>query len=105
MREMCRVEGRHEALEEHAEPADSHIDLDAPLVTAESKELVRRVLNELSPKDRELLRTYYLEDENKGEMCDRFEVDRDYLRVLLHRAKARFRKIYEREIGAPASLK
>lgn len=94
--EMCRSEGRMNAFDENVrEPTDSHADLDAPLIRADTKRHVHRVLSEMPEKDRELLRAYYLEEREKNEICRKLGVDREYLRVLLHRAKSRFRRTYE----------
>jgi RNA polymerase sigma-70 factor (ECF subfamily) len=38
-----------------------------------------------------------LEEKDKDEVCRQFGVDRDYLRVLLHRAKDKFRVLYEKD--------
>ncbi|MFZ0413046.1 MAG: sigma factor-like helix-turn-helix DNA-binding protein, partial [Candidatus Acidiferrales bacterium] len=55
---------------------------------------VLKVLERLSAKDRQLLRRVFLEEKDKDEVCREFGVDRDYLRVLLHRAKRSFRDFY-----------
>jgi RNA polymerase sigma factor (sigma-70 family) len=52
---------------------------------------VREVLEELSAKDRDLLNRVFRGDEDKSKICQELGVDRDYLRVLLHRALRRFR--------------
>ena len=54
------------------------------------------VLAELGEKDRDILKAVFLEDVDKSEICERFQVDRDYLRVLVHRAKSRFRDAFEK---------
>jgi RNA polymerase sigma-70 factor (ECF subfamily) len=38
-----------------------------------------------------LLQAIFLEDRHKDEVCAQWGVGRDYLRVLLHRAKSQFR--------------
>jgi RNA polymerase sigma-70 factor (ECF subfamily) len=61
---------------------------------------VRNILESLPEKDRSLLRQVFLEERDKDEVCRTFQVDRDYLRVLLHRAKSRFRSALEQAAGA-----
>jgi RNA polymerase sigma-70 factor, ECF subfamily len=78
------------------EPVDKVIDLEGLLVTKQTREQVRRVLGLLGEKDRQLLRSIFLEEKEKDEVCREFGVDRDYLRVLLHRAKQSFRAFYEK---------
>jgi len=67
------------------------------MVTTQRKEMVERALEELPAKDRELIRQVFLEERDKDEVCRDFQVDREYLRVLLHRAKARFRAVIEEQ--------
>jgi RNA polymerase sigma-70 factor (ECF subfamily) len=78
------------------EPVDKLIDLEGFLVTKQTREQVRKVLALLGDKDRQLLRSIFLEEKEKDDVCREFGVDRDYLRVLLHRAKQSFRVFYER---------
>jgi RNA polymerase sigma-70 factor (ECF subfamily) len=92
--EMIRADRRHDQLDSEVEPADATVDLDAPLVTDQNRRQVEKVLDDLPEKDRKLLRMYFIEDRDKREICQHFEVADDYLRVLLHRAKARFRALY-----------
>jgi RNA polymerase sigma factor (sigma-70 family) len=90
--EMIRSDSRHLAMPENApDPVDERIDLDLDIVNEERKRVVREVLSKLSSRDRELLRLVFLEEMDKSEVCKRFHTDEDYLRVLLHRAKLRFR--------------
>ncbi len=50
----------------------------------------------MAEKDQQILRAVFLEEVDKTEICKRFNVDRDYLRVLVHRAKIRFREAMEK---------
>ena len=77
------------------DPPDTSIDLDGMLVAKQTREQVRHALSMLSEKDRRLLRAMFFEEKSKDEICNDFGVDRDYLRVLLHRAKQSFRTLYE----------
>jgi len=47
-----------------------------------------------------LLRAIFLEEQDKDAVCRDFGVDRDYLRVLLHRAKLSFKSLYLRNLAA-----
>ena len=77
-----------------AERPDLTIDLDGMLVTNQTRERVREILARLPERDRRLLRAIFFEERDKDEVCREYGVDRDYLRVLLHRAKQNFRLIY-----------
>ena len=63
------------------------------------KKKVREILEKLSERDRRLLREVFLEERNKDEVCRDFGVDREYLRVLLHRAKQAFKSSYLKHSG------
>lgn len=98
--EFYRSSSRSKPLEDsHLEIADKVLDLEGMLVSKQSKERVRQVLEELPGRDRDLLRAFFLEEKDKDEVCRQFKVDRDYLRVLLHRAKDRFKSLYEKELN------
>ena len=61
------------------------------LQAEERKRRVHGVLGALPAKDQEILRLIFIEEQEKDEVCRVCGVDRGYLRVLLHRAKNRFR--------------
>jgi RNA polymerase sigma-70 factor, ECF subfamily len=65
--------------------------------TKEVQQLVRDTLEQLSERDRRILREVFLEERDKGDVCRDFGVSRDHLRLLLHRAKKAFRKKYEKQ--------
>jgi RNA polymerase sigma-70 factor (ECF subfamily) len=67
------------------------------LISKQIKDRVRQIIEELPRKDRDLLQAFFLEEKDKDEVCTQFGVDRDYFRVLLHRAKDKFRVLYEKD--------
>jgi len=79
----------------HLEMPDKLPDAHAALVTRESREQVRKILAGLPRKDRDLLREIFFLEKDKDEICRERGVDREYLRVLVHRAKTRFRTEFE----------
>jgi RNA polymerase sigma-70 factor (ECF subfamily) len=70
------------------------IDMDSLLVTDQDRRRVREVLAGLGARDKQLLRAIFFDETPKDEICRQFGVDREYLRVLLHRAKQHFRERY-----------
>ena len=101
MLELLRASTRHPPLPEDSQTfPDIKASAEDRVVTRERKEVVREILEQLSPKDRDILRAHFLEDLDRDEICARFGVDRDYLRVLVHRAKLRFREAFEKA-GSP----
>lgn len=93
--ETYRKNRRTEALgEEHEDVPDETESIEDLLVTGETKARVHRVLGRLPRKERELLHAVFFEGRDKDEVCRSFGVDRNYLRVLVHRAKEKFRNEY-----------
>jgi RNA polymerase sigma-70 factor (ECF subfamily) len=76
---------------------DKVLDLEGMLVTKQAAERVRQILDEMPQRDRKLLRAIFLEEKEKDAVCREFGVERDYLRVLLHRAKEKFKALYEKD--------
>lgn len=96
MRELRRIDERDDSWEEQDvdEPTDPKVDLDAALISAEAKEVIRRVFAVLPDKDRRILQAIYLDGIPKADVCRMFNVNADYLRVLIHRARRQFRNAY-----------
>jgi RNA polymerase sigma-70 factor (ECF subfamily) len=103
MMELLRASTRHPPLPEEAHRvADGRESPEADAVTEQRKRLVQQVLGDLPEKDRQILRSVFLEDGDKEEICIRFHVNRDYLRVLVHRAKLKFKAVLDESgIGQP----
>jgi RNA polymerase sigma-70 factor (ECF subfamily) len=100
--EHYRSSGKTQPMEEaHMDIPDKILDLEGMLVTKQSAEHVRRILDGMPKRDRELLRAIFLEDKEKDAVCRELGVDREYLRVLVHRAKDKFKALYEKgQMGA-----
>jgi RNA polymerase sigma-70 factor (ECF subfamily) len=64
------------------------------LEAKDTERLVRQILNQVPERDRRLLHSVLLEERNKDEVCAEFGITREYLRVLLHRAKLSFKSCY-----------
>src|SRR5262249_24550337 len=97
LRERRRVDQKGTALEEsHYEIPDKVIDLDEVLASKELMCVVREILDDIPARDATILRAIFLEEKEKDEVCRQFGIERDYLRVCLHRAKEKFRAHYEK---------
>lgn len=98
LRENFRDWHKIQALEEdHLELPDKIVDLERALISEETKKKVRKILDEMRKRDRDLLAAIFLEEKDKDEICREFGVHREYLRVLLHRAKEGFRSCFRKE--------
>ena len=62
-------------------------------------------LLDLPEKDRLLLKAVFLDERDRDEVCREFGVDREYLRVLLFRAKQEFKTEYIKRIGTGVTAK
>jgi RNA polymerase sigma factor (sigma-70 family) len=89
---------QHESLEFHDVP-DQQPNMDERLQRKESDGRVRSVLSQLSERDRNILHARFFEERDNDEVCQDFRVDRDYLRVLVHRAVLKFGDIYKKKIN------
>jgi RNA polymerase sigma-70 factor (ECF subfamily) len=108
LRENTRNWQRTQPLQhDQLELPDRIVDLERALISQETKLKVGEILGEMKQRDRDLLRAIFLEEKEKDEVCREFGVDREYLRVLLHRAKERFRVSFEQGLpnlpGRPAA--
>ena len=91
--EFFRGSGRSAQFAEGYDPADAGADVESKLVNEERCEIVRQVMEDLPARDKAILREIFLEERDKDELCVEYGVDREYLRVLLHRAVERARKL------------
>jgi RNA polymerase sigma-70 factor, ECF subfamily len=91
--ETYRATGRADQLDDEAsEPEAGEPSAEWRVLKAEERARVREAIAALPQKDRELIRWLFLDNRPKDEICRELNIDRDYLRVLFHRAKGRFRE-------------
>lgn len=65
-----------------------------PLEVDDAERVVRATLSSLPERDRRLLQSILLEERDKDEVCAELGLSREYLRVLVHRAKQAFKACY-----------
>ena len=92
LREDARQGARMQPSEPTALEGRAPHDPEAQTHARRSLETAREVLATLPERDREILELVLVLEADKDEVCRRFGVTRDHLRVLLHRAKERFSK-------------
>ena len=96
--EFLRAHTRHDQFPENfPEPVAAGLDPERQMVTEERKALVRRILNDLPEKDRLVLKWVFLDEVDKDVVCRKFNINRNYLRVLLYRARQSFLAVVSRE--------
>ncbi len=103
--EYFRRAARQESLTEVGEAAP--LPLSAPsqlddLLQKEKAALVRQVINELpSDRDRQMLFRFYIAEEEKESICADLGLTGIHFNRVLHRARERYRDLYEKAIGKP----
>jgi RNA polymerase sigma-70 factor (ECF subfamily) len=85
--------------DDDAEIPDKKSDVLGEVMTRQTTQIVRAILDDLSERDRRLIKEVFLDERDKDDVCKDFGVDRNYLRVLLHRAKQAFRDQYVSNTG------
>lgn len=98
--ESRRIEYRnqHDPLD-GTDVVDQQLGLEELMQRKENSDLVRAILAELPERDQHLLQARFFEDRDNEEVCGDFGVDRDYLRVLFHRAIHKFGELYKKKIN------
>ncbi len=76
---------------DHLELPDKALNLENLAISEETRRTVRKILSQLPGRDQAILRAVFMEEMDKDEVCKQFAVGRDYFRVLLYRAKEKFR--------------
>jgi RNA polymerase sigma-70 factor (ECF subfamily) len=99
--EHYRAGGRVDPMDEETEatvrsPEPSALNV---LLSKDSERVVHQILEEMQPRDLKLLRGVLLEGRDKEDVCRELGVDREYLRVLIHRAKISFKGVYMKRFG------
>jgi RNA polymerase sigma-70 factor, ECF subfamily len=90
--EMLRERGQGAATAgELPERIDNLRDPESVAVFGEQREIVRRALSQVDDKDAHLLRRVFFEEADKDQICRDLKISRPYLRVMVHRAKLRFK--------------
>ena len=92
------IRNQHDSLD-GADVVDQQLSLEELMQRKENDTLVRAILAELPEKDQHLLQARFFEDRDNVEVCGDFGVDRDYLRVLFHRAIQKFGELYKKKFN------
>lgn len=99
--EHYRASSRNQSLDEEGQPELPATGLDALGIVAarQLKTKVQEILLDMPERDRSLLKAVFLDEKDRDEVCRERGVDREYLRVLLHRAKQSFKTEYLKRVG------
>jgi RNA polymerase sigma-70 factor, ECF subfamily len=99
--EHYRSSSRSDSLDDEGQPELPATGMDAfgQVAAQQLKTKVREILVDLAPRDRALLKAVFLDEKDRDDVCLEFGVDREYLRVLLFRAKNEFKTEYIKRMG------
>lgn len=86
---------KHPHTEELPPDIPSPDDLLRELIKKETKERVHRTLESMGKREADILRATFIHEGDKDVICKKYGVDRNYLRVLVHRALKKFRDEYD----------
>lgn len=94
------VAGEPETLDRLPDPGHGPL---AELLDRETRQRVRKVLAELgTERDREVLYRFYIAEQSSERICADLQLPAEHLYRVLHRARARYRKLFEESVGAEA---
>jgi RNA polymerase sigma-70 factor, ECF subfamily len=85
--------GRLVAMEDLPEPLRALDDPEADAAVRERARLAEDIVGALPEREREVLRLIFVEDLDRDDVCRRFGISRDHLRVIVCRARDRLRQL------------
>jgi RNA polymerase sigma-70 factor (ECF subfamily) len=101
--EYRRRSRREPLLEEDQPIPDTAIRPDAEIL--EMRDAIDSGLAELAERDRLILRQLYLEGKDKEDICKEWKMSDAQFRVVLFRAKERFRRVYNGDVKRGSSAR
>ena len=103
LRERYRQPSGEPLEDGHTEIPDKGADMIDIIDFKQTQEKVRAILEDLPERDRRIIKEIFLDERDKDDVCRDYGVNRDYLRVLLHRAKKAFKSHYLSKLSANAA--
>jgi RNA polymerase sigma-70 factor (ECF subfamily) len=95
--EFMRAGSRAVLLDEKSDTPDTAADSEQHLIDRERRLQLRALLARMPRRNQRLLTAIFLEERPPDEVCREFRVDRNYLRVLLYRARTQLREALQKE--------
>jgi RNA polymerase sigma-70 factor, ECF subfamily len=100
MLETHRAGSRLTFMDEPPEPEEYAPAAEHELIARERREHVRAVLAKMPSKNQKLLTAVFIDERHPDEVCEEMGIDRNYLRVLLFRARAQLKDAVNRKRSA-----
>ena len=101
LRERYRVRACDPLEPRHGEIPDRGVDVTNLIAYKQTRDKLQRTLQELSERDRRIIREIFLEERPRARVCREHGGNREYLRVLVHRAKLACKCQYLKTIAVP----
>ena len=89
--EFGRAGSRITFMEETPDAPDEALGAEKDLIERERRAQVRELLSKMPAKNQKLLTAVFLEERSPDEVCEELGIDRNYLRVLLFRARTQLK--------------
>jgi RNA polymerase sigma factor (sigma-70 family) len=103
IQQMIRKRQSEVTIEDSPALASTRPNPEAAAVDQESIRIMHAVLQELHPRDREILKRFYLAGESREEICAQMNLTETQFRLLKSRAKTRFGTFGRRKLAQRAS--
>lgn len=99
---VVHVRRDHMDLESSTRIVDPNGNPEEAAMFRQRVELIRRVLGELSERDREILTRFYLREQGQEQICSEMSLTETQFRLLKSRAKARFGELGRKKLSQRA---
>lgn len=101
---LAKKRQREGDIEKTANAPDCQIDPETRLLIQEQVEIARQALSQLSARDQEVLRRFYVEEQLPRQICCDMNLTEAHFRLVKSRAKARFGEIGRKRVTSKSSL-
>jgi RNA polymerase sigma-70 factor (ECF subfamily) len=99
LRERYRAPASESLEARHMEIRDRSVDVTELIAHKQTQHKLRGILDELSERDRRIIREIFFEERSRDRVCREQGANRGYLRVLVHRAKQALKSQYVRSVA------
>jgi RNA polymerase sigma-70 factor, ECF subfamily len=104
LHERYRQQKKEVSLDPEAEMTSNGPGPDACALAVETADRVQRMLSRLSPRARAILKAAFLEEQDRDEICVKFGVNRNHLRLLICRAKKTLSLCAQKQMSGKSGL-
>jgi RNA polymerase sigma factor (sigma-70 family) len=101
--EFSRAGSRITYTDEPPDAPAAGVDSERDVIDRERQSIVRRLVGRMSAKNQRLLRAVFIEERPLDEVCGEFKIDRNYLRVLLFRARTQLKDALKKGGKSPGT--